>query len=78
MCVRVCLGNGRGCVKLNPGRYVGELVDGPGEVTGTLSLYRGCWCRMMVVMKLSWKAGPAVDGAEQRLNEHIDSSPGVT
>lgn len=22
-------------------------------------------------MKLSWKAGPAVDGAEQRLNEHI-------
>lgn len=64
-------------MKLNPGRYVGEHVDGPGEVTGTLLLSSGCWGRMRVAMRLSWKAGPAVDGAEQRLDEHIDSSPGV-
>lgn len=73
----MCLGNGRGCVKLNPERYVGERVDGPGEVTGTLSLSRGGWGRMRVAMRLSWKAGLAVDGAEQRLDEHIDSSPGI-
>lgn len=71
------MGNGRGCVKLNPGSFVGERVDGPGEVTGTLSLSRGCWGRMRVAMRLSWKACPAVDGAEQRLDEHIDISPGV-
>ena len=28
-------------------------------------------------MRLSWKACPAVDGAEQRLDEHVDISPGV-
>lgn len=46
----------------------GVCGPGPGEVTGTCAIRWVFECRMRVVMKLGWKAGPAVDGASERLS----------
>lgn len=67
----MCLGNGCGCVKLNPGGVgVGECVDGPGEACYNLSL----WACMGVGKdegghEAELESWPCSAWAEQRLND---------